>query len=111
MKVEKTSLFVSPSDVKDGDLLSFTNEGEEAEGKFGIKLVIGVCLAGGVNKKLTLNNTSKNNMIKEYGDDTAKWVGKEARINVIKALISGDTKKVIILTYPSKDAEGNVINQ
>lgn len=113
MKVKVESAFVSAGvDVRDGDIITFLNEGEERENeRFGkVQLVVLVRLPSGAEKSLSLNNSSKRAMIEVYGDDTSAWVLKEARVNIVKQLVQGKTKSVIILSHPNKDSEGNLIH-
>ena len=60
---------------------------------------------------MSLNNSSRTNMIKLYGADSKNWIDKEARVNIVKQMVGNEMKGVIILTNPSEDAEGNVIIQ
>lgn len=115
MKVEKeTGGFVTHEDVKTDDHIKFLNEGEEVEkdfkGRKSVKLQLQVELPNGEQKLISLNATSKNNMITFYGDDTKDWVGKEARIEVLSQLIQGERKKVVYLTAPGLDFDGNPLN-
>ena len=112
MKVQKDSgKFLTADEVDDQEFATILNEGEETEGQFGTRLQIGLKIASGQEKILTLNPTSKNAIIDAYGDDTSDWVGKEVRIHVIRTLVSGKTKQVIYLTHPNKDLEGKNINE
>lgn len=101
--------------MKTGDLLTFADEGEEVEkefqGKKKVQLQISVTLPSGDDKKAGLNGTSRNNMIEAYGADTARWVGKQARVEALKENVSGKVRTVLYLTHPSKDIEGNLITE
>lgn len=115
MKVKIESAFIQAGvDVRDGDIIKFLNEGEEkANPKFDNKKQFSILVRTdeGVEKKMSINNTSKRNMIATYGDDSKDWVLKDARVNIIKQLVSGELKSVIILTAPNIDLEGNPIIQ
>jgi hypothetical protein len=89
--------------VTDQELVTITNEGKEEESPYGTRLQIGLKIASGEDKILTLNPTSKNALIDQYGDDTKDWVGKEARIHIVKTLVSGKAKQVLYLTHPNFD--------
>lgn len=109
MKVSRDmGKFLSVEDVKDQELIVIAGEGEETKGKFGDRLQIEVKV-GENEKVLTLNPTSKNNLIDAYGDDTSAWIGKEARVHLTKSKIGKELKDVIYLTHPNKDLEGNII--
>lgn len=115
MKVEIQSAFLKVNiDVKQGDIIRFVGEGEKVpdkwnKGKF--KTNIQVSGDNFNDKLLTLNNSSLREMMKLYGDDTKNWIGKDAMINVVKQLVSGSMKDIIMLTAPNVDREGNVIIQ
>lgn len=111
MKVKVESQFLRAEDVSTGDFLEFTDGGKsEYSERFGKdQFTVGVKLGDGTTKKLSLNNTSLKNMIAWYGDETEKWVGKEARIQVETQVIRGERKKIIFLTSPNKDMDGNLI--
>lgn len=112
MKVKIDSKFLKGGEnIHDGDNITFLNEGEEVEGQWGTRMQIDVKTPEGEEKALTLNNTSKANMIKAYGGDSEGWVGKEARVNVTKQMVGKEMKQVILLTAPNIDVEGNVIIQ
>ena len=83
--------------------------GEERQGQYGKKFNVLVRLPNGEEKLLSLNNSSKRNMIGHYGGDSAKWIGKEARVNIARQLVGTEMKPVIILTPPNIDVEGQVI--
>lgn len=107
MKVEKdTGKFLTAEDVRDGDLITIMGEGQEEEGEYGIKLQLPIKLPSGDEKIVSLNATSKNNLIDAYGDETANWVLKQACVNVTQQLIKKVLKKTVIFTAPGLDLEG-----
>lgn len=115
MHVEKqTGSYLTHEDVATGDFVTFKNEGQivekEFQGKKTEKLEISVELPNGKIKTATLNATSHNNMIEKYGDDTADWMGKQARIEVIRQIVGKESKKVVFFTAPEKDYDGNIIH-
>ena len=112
MKVKKISSFVTAlEDVKDQDIITLASEGEWNEGKYGNKMVIIVRLANDEEKKLTLNTTTFNTLISEFGDDTKDWINKEARVHIVKSNVGGEFKNVIFLTHPAKNLEGEIIHE
>ena len=112
-KVKKDSLFISIDDVKTNDLIKFLEEGEEVEkefqGKSRIALQITIMLKSGDKKLMTLNGTSKANMIDAYGDDTAVWIGKYGRVEIANQKIGKDFKDVLYITSLNKNLKGEVI--
>lgn len=112
MQVHKDpSKFFSPDDVRDQELVTFADEGEEDEGKFGTRLKIGITTASGETKLITLNPTSKANLIDAYGEETKVWVGNQARVHITSSFVNKKKTVVIYLTHPNKDLEGNDIVQ
>jgi hypothetical protein len=102
--------------VKDGDLVEFVNEGTETmsdykdkNGAPKLKINITVKLANGKEVEASLNIPSRKNLVEAYGRDSKNWVGKSARVNVLKQLVGKEMKQVVVFTHPSKDADGNVI--
>lgn len=52
-------------------------------------------LPNGSVKNWTANKTTLKRLVEVWGDDTAKWVGKQIRIEVVKQNIRGQVKDVI----------------
>lgn len=112
MKLTIDSAFLKAGvNIKDGDKITFLDEGtsEKDERKGTDRTIFTVKTPSGDEKKTSPNNTSLRAMIALYGDDTAAWVGKQARVNVLAQMIDGEMTKVIYLTAPDRDLEGNVI--
>lgn len=83
-------------DFDDGDTLTIKDEGQEVEGTFGLQTVFAVASA---NKEgnLALNQTSQNNLVDAFGEDTEKWVGKRVKVFVIKQRVGDGLKNVVYL--------------
>ena len=64
-------------DVKDQDIIKILNEGETIPGDYGDREVFKVETKNG-EKLLSFNQTTINNLIDAWGDETEKWIGKEA---------------------------------
>ena len=98
MKVEIISEYViAGQDVNTGDLIEILNEGEITKGddKIGPKMVIKVKIPKGIDKKLTLNETSKKEIIEKYGDESTAWIGKQLKVKIAEMNVAGQFKKVI----------------
>lgn len=95
------------TDVLDGDLIKINNEGDLVEGEYGEQLVLKVQTRNG-EKNASLNQTSQNNLIDAFGDETSNWVGKEIKVHLIKAMVSGKMREVMYLAHPEweMDDEG-----
>lgn len=96
------------ADIKDGDVITLSSSGEEVEGKYGTKQVFRVATRNG-EKNVNVNQTSINNLIDAFGDDTEDWVGKEVQCWVVKTMVSGKLHNVLYLAPEgwSMDDEGN----
>lgn len=98
-------------DFKDKDVLTILDEGQTITGNFGDQLVFSVKTVNGA-KNLSFNQTSQNNLIDAFGEDTKQWVNKEIKVWLITQSVSGQMKKVCYLTAPDwdmvEDARGNM---
>lgn len=97
-------------DYKDGDILTIANEGQQVQGDYGMRTVFLMKTASGVEASLSFNQTSINNLIDAYGEDSLQWVGKPAKVWLILQSVSGKMQKVSYLTHPQaeivEDAQG-----
>ena len=91
-------------DFKDQDVLAIVTSGDEIESEFNGKprkqMIFKVRIPAGVEKNLAFNQTSMNNLIDAYGDDTDEWVGKNIKAWVVKAMIGGELKTIPYLAAP-----------
>jgi hypothetical protein len=104
--------FAKPNqDFKDGDILTILDSGQIITGNYGDQHVFGIKTPSG-DKILGFNQTSINNLIDEFGEDTDKWVGQEIKVFLITQSVSGQMKKVCYLTPVSwdmvEDDKGNL---
>ena len=83
-------------DINNGDVLEILTEGTIVSGEFGDRQVYKVKTVNG-EKNLSFNQTSLNNMIDAYGDDSKAWVGKKAFVTVIKMNESGKFRYIVYL--------------
>ena len=95
--------FKKGEDIKDGDVVTIANEGEQEEGQFGPQDVFLIQLNDGEEGAISLNQTSLNSLIDGYGEDSKKWIGKKAKIVVIKQNVKGKFVDVFYFVHP--DAE------
>lgn len=87
-------------DYKDGDLITIANEGKEVTGNFGPQDVFLVKLTNGEEKNLNFNQTSINNMIDAFGKDSKTWIGKVAKVWLIRSNVQGKMVQVTYLSHP-----------
>ena len=83
----------------------------QQEGEFGMQTVFTLRCPNNEERLLTFNQTSQNNLIDSYTDETKQWVGKKVKIWVVKQNVSGKFKNVVYLTSPDKDLEGAPIGE
>lgn len=99
------------ADIKDGDIISVIDEGQIVVGQYGEQHVFKVKTRNG-EKAMTFNQTSMNNMIDAFTDETANWKDKELKVWIIKALVSGKMQKVVYVSDKSaemtEDEEGRL---
>lgn len=84
-------------DFKDGDTLVIRDAGQVISGDFGDRHVFKVETRNG-EKNLSLNQTSMNNLIDAYGAETNNWVGKNAKVFVVRQMVGDGLKNVCYLT-------------
>lgn len=109
MKVEKTvSKYLSGDYAQQNNIseLEILTEAKNEEGEFGLKLV---CKVKTNDEELnwTINPTSKNALIDQFGDDTAKWIGKFVPIDV--ALMANQKRAIFINAEKLKKKQEGVI--
>lgn len=71
------------ADIKDGDIIKIVDAGAVVQGKFAEQKVHKIETRNGV-KALPLNQTSINNLIDAFGEDSDNWVGKEVKVWIFK---------------------------
>ena|ERR1035437_3732985 len=83
-------------DINNGDVLEILTDSTIVSGEFGDRQVFKVKTKNG-EKNMSFNQTSLNNLIDAYGDDSSKWVGKKVNVTVIKMNVSGKFRDVAYL--------------
>jgi hypothetical protein len=83
-------------DYRDGDTMTIQDAGQVISGDFGDRHVFKISTKNG-DKNLTFNQTSMNNLIDAFGDDTSAWVGKDVRAFVVKQMVGDGLKNVSYL--------------
>lgn len=99
-------------DIKDGQTIKILEDCVIVTGEFGDKHVFKVETPNG-EKNLTFNQTSMNNLIDAFGDETESWVGIEVKAWLITQSIGGQMRRVCYLTAPEwvmeEDAKGSLV--
>lgn len=84
-------------DFRDEDMLTIKDSGMIVSGDYGDRHVFKVETSNG-DKNLTFNQTSMNNVIDAYGNNTESWEGQKVRAYIVKQMVGDSLKKVVYLT-------------
>ena len=90
--------YLSPRDVKTGDLITFLNEGQKVKSFNRMAHQFEVELSDGSVFKFTVNKRSLRNLAEVWGLETKDWIGRQAIVEVTTELIDGKDTNVIYLT-------------
>lgn len=80
-KYFQSAKFLTPSDVKKGQLL-VVEKFEEINTKIGLRPILRI---KGLELPLGLNATNYDRMCELYGEDEAKWGGKKITVAIVQA--------------------------
>lgn len=97
-------------DFKENDILEIASEGKQSEGKYGTQDIF-LMKAGEKEGNVAFNQTSINNMIDAYGEDSKNWIGKQVKVWGILSNVSGNMIKVYYFSHPEAtiDEEGKFV--
>lgn len=87
-------------DYKDGEFITIANEGKEIPGEFGMQDAFMVKLADGREGNVGFNQTTINNLIDSWGDDSISWIGKKVKVWGILQNVKGKMTKVYYFLNP-----------
>lgn len=104
MKLTTAKNYLKSEDVKQGDLITFLDEGSLVpsakytynDGTPRKDFLLKV-KHNDVEKDMRLNATNKKILIKVFGDETAQWVGKQAKITTADIMVNSKMMKTIIM--------------
>lgn len=99
-RISVGQFFKKGEDFKDGDILTIANEGKQIEGQFGVQDVFLVKLKDETEGNVNFNQTTINNLIDGYGEDSINWIGKEIKVWMIKMSVQGKIKSVYFFLHP-----------
>jgi hypothetical protein len=104
-----TGAWIKKEELKSGERLKIMTEAQLVEGQNGAQLVAKVRRSGIQDQfNVAINNTSKNGLIRAYGDDTADWVDKVVTAVTEKTIIGGKRSVILYLVpegYELKETE------
>ena len=100
--------YLKTDDVKEGDVIKILDEGRWVEsatytyddGKPKRSLVFGVDFKG-EKRDMRMNKVSQDELKSAWGDDTADWIGKTAKVSI--EYVRTIKKNMIVLTASGKE--------
>ena len=99
-KVSVGAYLKKGEDIKSGDIVTIANEGKQVEGQFGMQTVFLIKLSDNREGNVSLNQTSINNIIDGYGDDSMNWIGKQVKVEGVMSNVKGKMTKVYYFIHP-----------
>jgi len=84
-------------DIKDGDVIKILDSGTIISGDYGDRHAFKVETING-EKVLSFNQTSLNNLVDAIGEESESWVGQEAKVFVVKQMVSNKLRNIAYLT-------------
>ncbi len=105
MKLSTAKNWLKSEDVKQGDLVTFLDEGQwvasakytYADGTPRKDFLLKV-KHNDVDKDMRLNATNKKILIKAFGDETFSWIGKQAKLATADIMVTGKLMKTIMIS-------------
>lgn len=102
MKLKMTGNYLKPDQAKKGSIITILNEGEYVtsdtykydDGTFKINLEFKVRYESR-EYKLRVNKASRTALEEAWGNETAFWIGKEARLFIMPTP-KGDNKMIVL---------------
>jgi hypothetical protein len=104
MKLSGARNYLKSEDVKQGDLITFLDEGAfvpsakytYSDGTPRKDFLLKV-KHNDVEKDMRLNATNKKLLIKAFGEETKDWISKTAKISTADIMVSGKMMKTIVM--------------
>lgn len=90
-------------DFKENDLVEIANEGKKDEGKYGTQDVFLIKTTEGKEGNVSFNQTTINNLIDAYGEDSLKWIGEKVKVWGILQNVQGKMVKVYYFLHPQTE--------
>lgn len=95
------------ADLKDGDIITILDSGNTIVGEYGEQKVFKLKTRNG-EKNFSINQTSENNLVDAFGDDSDNYVDQEVKVWIMKVMVAGKLQLVAYLSHPKAqmDDEG-----
>ena len=105
MKLTTAKNYLKSEDVKQGDIITFLDEGAlvpsakytYTDGTPRKDFLLKV-KHNDVEKDMRLNATNKKLLIKALGDETSAWIGKTAKLTTADIMVNSKLMKTIIMS-------------
>jgi hypothetical protein len=119
MKIEKKGAALNGTwakvgqDVRDGDRLQIKDAGSiDTSGNFGPKKVFKIMTTKKEEFIMNFNQTSLNNLVEGFGEESQDWIGKVVKAFVVKQMVGDGLKNVAYLAPEGweMDEDGNFNN-
>ena len=110
MKIAKkaSGKWIKPGvDLGDQATVTILNEGIVQDGEYGPQTVFDVRTIKNAEFIISFNQSSLNNLIDAFGDDTKEWIGKVVKAWVVKQMIGGNMKNVAYFAPPDWTMDDN----
>lgn len=103
-KVSVGAFLKKGEDFKENDIIEVANEGKEIEGQFGMQNIF-MIKVNGKEGNVSFNQTTINNLIDGYGENSTNWIGKKAKVWGILSNVQGKMKKVYYFLHPETELD------
>lgn len=101
IKENKGKFFKKGDEIRDGDILEIVDEGRQEEGQFGTQNIFLVKLSNEEEEgQVSFNQTTLNNLVEGYGNESRDWVGKKVKVFVIRQNVQGKIRSVFYFLHP-----------
>jgi len=98
-------------DFKNNDIIKILDSGTEQEGQYGTQVVFRINVPSGEERLMPFNQTSLNNLIDYFGEDSEKWAGQKVRIELIKQNVGGQFKMVAYIFPIDASSQGDGLEE
>ena len=99
-KVSVGQFLKKGEDYKANDVVEIAREGKAIEGDYGIRQVFLIKLADGREGNVNFNQTTINNLVDGFGNDSVKWIGKKVKVEAVLSNVQGKMIKVYYFLHP-----------
>jgi len=99
-KVSVGQFLKKGEDYKANDVVEIASEGKAIEGDYGIRQVFLIKLADGREGNVNFNQTTINNLVDGFGNDSVKWIGKKVKVEAVLSNVQGKMIKVYYFLHP-----------